>query len=84
MITALVNLVIYLVIVGCIFGLLLYLVSIAPIPEPWKGWLRFLVIAVGVIILIYVLLSMISGGGVTVKPPRLGEVAPITQPFLPA
>lgn len=69
----LVHLVIYLVVVGCILGLLLYLVSIAPVPEPWKGWLHFLVIAVGVIIAIYILLGLIGGG--SVPRVRLGAFA---------
>lgn len=60
MIQSLVNLVIYLVVVGCIIGLLLYLVSIAPIPEPYKTWLWFVVMAVAVIIIIYLLLGMIG------------------------
>ena len=60
MIGQLVNLVIYLIVVGCILGLLLYLVSISPVPEPYKGWLRFLVMAVAVIILIFILLSLVG------------------------
>lgn len=64
MIESLVALVIYLIVVGCILGLLLYLVSIAPVPEPWKGWLHFLVIAIAVIIIIYILLGLVGGGGV--------------------
>lgn len=63
MIASLVNLVVYLIIVGCIIGLLLYLVSISPVPEPWKGWLWFVVVAIGVLIVIYVLLGLIGGGG---------------------
>jgi hypothetical protein len=66
MITTLVNLVIYLIILGVILGLLLYLVRISPVPEPWKGWLWFVVVAIGVIIVIYLLLGLIGGG-----PPRL-------------
>lgn len=60
MIGQLVNLVIYLIVVGCILGLLLYLVSISPVPEPYKGWLRFIVIAIAIIILIFILLSLIG------------------------
>ena len=56
---ALVHLVIYLIVVGCIIGLLLYLVSISPIPEPFKTWLWFVVVAIAVLIIIfYVLLPM--------------------------
>lgn len=60
----LVNLVVYLIVVGCILGLLLYLVAISPIPEPWKGWLHWLIIVCAVLIIIYFLLGLISGGGV--------------------
>jgi hypothetical protein len=63
MIESLVHLIIYLIVVGCIIGLLLYLVNISPVPEPYKGWLRFVVIAVAVLIIIFVLLGMIGGGG---------------------
>jgi fumarate reductase subunit C len=64
---SLVHLVIYLIVVGCILGLLLYLVAISPVPEPWKGWLHFLVVAIAVVIVIYILLGLVSGGSV----PRL-------------
>lgn len=63
MLAQLVNLVVYLLVAGIIVGLLLYLVNISPVPEPWKGWLWFLVVAIGVLIVIYVLLGLISGGG---------------------
>jgi hypothetical protein len=58
---ALLNLVIYLIVLGCIVGLLLYLVSIAPIPEPFKGWLWFIVMAFAIIAVIYVLLGLLGG-----------------------
>ena len=60
MIASLVSLVIYLIVVGCILGLLLYLVSVSPVPDPYKGWLRFLVLAVAVIIIIYILLGLVG------------------------
>lgn len=60
MIGNLVHFVLYLIGIGCILGLLLYLVSIAPIPEPYKGWLSFVVLAVAIVILIYIILSLIG------------------------
>lgn len=60
MIGNLVNFVLYLIGIGCILGLLLYLVSIAPIPEPYKGWLWFVVMAVAIVILIYIILSLVG------------------------
>jgi hypothetical protein len=64
MLTALVNLVVYLLVAGIIIGLLLYLVNISPVPEPYKGWLWFLVMAIGILIVIYALINLIGGGGV--------------------
>jgi len=62
MLGTLVNLVVYLIVAGVIVGLLLYLVRISPVPEPWKGWLWFLVMAIAVLIVIYALLSLLGGG----------------------
>lgn len=67
-IEALVSIVVTLIILGCVVGLLLYLVSISPIPEPFKGWLWFVVMAFAVIVLIYVLIGYLPHGGV-----RLGR-----------
>lgn len=63
MLAQLVNLVVYLIVAGIIVGLLLYLVNISPVPEPWKSWLWFLVVAGGVLCVIYALVGLISGGG---------------------
>lgn len=59
---SLVHIVVYCIVVGCILGLLLYLVNISPVPDPYKGWLRFLVLAATILIIIYILLGFISGG----------------------
>ena len=59
---SLVHLFVYLIIVGCILGLLYYLITIVPIPEPFKGWLRILLIVIVVLALIFWLLSMVGGG----------------------
>ena len=62
-IETLVSLVVTLIIIGCVVGLLLYLVSISPVPEPFKGWLWFVVMGVAVLILIYVLIGFLPAGG---------------------
>ena len=66
----LVHIVIYLIVVGCVIGLLLYLVSISPVPEPFKSWLWFFVVAVAVLIVIFYILLPLAG-----SPPslRLGK-----------
>jgi phosphoglycerol transferase MdoB-like AlkP superfamily enzyme len=58
---ALVHIVIYLIVVGCVIGLLLYLVSISPVPEPFKSWLWFFVVAVAVLIVIFYILLPLAG-----------------------
>lgn len=45
-----------LVVVGIVFALLRYLVGRAPIDEPWKGWIQFLILAVGILVLIIILI----------------------------
>jgi hypothetical protein len=59
--SSLVHIVIYLIVIGCVIGLLLYLVSISPVPEPFKSWLWFFVMAVAVLIVIFYILLPMAG-----------------------
>lgn len=52
-----VDIIVGLIVFGCIFGLLYYLITIVPIPEPFKGWLLILLQVLGVLGLIGVLLQ---------------------------
>ena len=61
MIESLVHLVLYLLGVGVILAILLYLVRSSPLDEPWKGWLHWLVIAIACVIIIYVLIGLVGG-----------------------
>jgi hypothetical protein len=61
-IASLVHLVVYLIIIGCIVGALLYLVSISPVPEPFRGWLWFAVMAIAILIVIFYVLLPMAGG----------------------
>jgi hypothetical protein len=61
MITQLVYFVLYLVIVGAILGLLIYLVD-QFVPQPFHRIARMVIIVLGVIILILMLLSLIGEG----------------------
>jgi hypothetical protein len=56
-IKGIVNVIVGLLIFGCIFGLLWYLIEIVPIPQPYKGWLLILLQVLGVLGLIGVLLQ---------------------------
>ncbi len=71
MLNTLVYFVIYLIVVGCIIGLLLWLIDAVPIPEPFHRIARIGVIVIGVLIVIFLLLSIIDGGPTKF---RLGEI----------
>ena len=60
MIAGLVALVVYLLIIGLIVWLLLYLIDNIPLPEPFHKVARVVVIAVGVLILVYLLLGALG------------------------
>ena len=71
MLNTLVYFVIYLIVAGCIIGLLLWLIDAVPIPEPFHRIARIAIIVIGVLIVIFLLLSIIDGGPTKF---RLGEV----------
>ncbi len=57
-----VYLVVFLIVAAIVFGLLDYLVRTAPfVPEPWKPTIRWVIVALGVLILIGILLSFLAG-----------------------
>jgi len=60
MIGQLVQLVVYLLVVGAIVGLLLWLVDYIPVPEPFNKWIKVVIIVVSVLIIIFVLLGLIG------------------------
>jgi hypothetical protein len=60
MIVALLYLVIYLIIVGVVIWLLLYLVDNIPIPEPFHRVARVAIMVVGVLIVIVLLLNFVG------------------------
>lgn len=62
MVTGLVYLVIYIAIVAAICGLLLWLLSEAPfIPDPFRGIVRFAIIAIFVLIVVLLLVNALPG-----------------------
>jgi hypothetical protein len=64
MLDQLVHFVLYCLVAGAIIGLLLYAVAISPVPEPFKGWLRFAVIIIAIFVIIFLLLGLVGGGGI--------------------
>jgi hypothetical protein len=57
MITALVHLVIYIIVLGLVVWLLLYLIDVIPLPEPFSRIARIAVMVIGILIAILVLLQ---------------------------
>jgi len=62
MLNTLVYFVIYLIVAGCIIGLLLWLIDVIPIPEPFHRIARIAIIVIGVLIVIMLLLSLVGEG----------------------
>lgn len=55
--------ILYLVVAAIVFGLLDYLIRTAPfIPDGWKPVLRWILAALGILVLIGILLSFLGGG----------------------
>jgi ribose/xylose/arabinose/galactoside ABC-type transport system permease subunit len=53
----LVSIIVTLVVLGCIVGLLAYWINKSPIPEPYKGWIRFVLLTLVILVLIGMLLQ---------------------------
>jgi hypothetical protein len=63
MIEALVNIVIYLIVLGLVFWLLDYVIRILPIPDPFRSVARTVLIVLMCLVLIVFLLQFVQGGG---------------------
>jgi hypothetical protein len=65
-----VDVIVGLIVFGCIFGLLYYLILIVPIPEPFKGWLLVLLKVLVVLGIIGVLLQFAGYPIIKSGPPQ--------------
>jgi hypothetical protein len=63
MIVGLVNLIIYIIILGLLFWVLQYAISAIPLPEPFAKVAQVLLILVAVVIVIILLLQLVGGAG---------------------
>jgi hypothetical protein len=61
MIGVLINLVIYLLVIGLILWLLNYLIDNLPMPDPFRRVAKIVLMVVGVLILIILLLGLVGG-----------------------
>lgn len=61
MVTSLVALLIYLLVIGVVIWLALYIISVIPLPEPFGRVARVVIVVIGCLILIMLLLGMVDG-----------------------
>ncbi len=57
---SLVSLFVYVIILACVLGIVLWILSIVPIPEPFKGWIRIAILVLCGLVVIYWLLSLVG------------------------
>lgn len=63
-----VNLVVYMIIIGIVFGLLFFLVDRAPfIPPEWKTVIKYVIIFIAVLFLINLLLGLVGHPIITLR-----------------
>jgi phage-related holin len=59
-VSTLVALLVWLIVIGCIFGLLTWLVQVIPLPEPFAKIARVVLAVVAVLIVISLLLNLVG------------------------
>lgn len=68
----LVNLVVYILVLGLVLWLLQYLINYLPMPEPFRRIANIVLVVIGVVLLIGLLLSLVGEGG-PIRLPRVGS-----------
>ena len=58
--TGLINLLVWIIVIGCIFGLLWWLIGYVGLPEPFNKVARVVLAVIAVLILINVLLGLVG------------------------
>lgn len=64
MISALVTIIIYIIILGLLYWLAMYVIDNVPMPDPIQRVARVLVVVVCVIVVILLLLQLVGGAGI--------------------
>ena len=70
MIPALINLIIYLLIVGILVAIIYWVIDAIPLPPPINRLVKIVLVVLVALVIIVLLLQLIGGGGVQL--PRLG------------
>jgi hypothetical protein len=63
MIGALINLIVYLLIVGILLALVYWVLDAIPIPQPINRIIKIVVVVIAVLVLVLVLLQLVGTGG---------------------
>lgn len=73
MIPALINLIIYLLVVGILIWLVLYIVDAIPIPDPFNRIIKLVVVVLACLIIILLLLQVLGLGGGGINLPKVAQ-----------
>lgn len=60
-IATLITLAIWIIIVGLVVGILYWIITSSPLPEPFKTWGGWAILAIGALVLLYKLVSLLGG-----------------------
>lgn len=73
MIAALINLIIYLIVLGLLYWLVVYVIDTIPIPDPPNRFIKLALMVLLVLIVIVLLLDILGGGVGGLGLPKLTE-----------
>ena len=75
MVAALINLIIYLLVLGLLYWLVLYVIDTIPIPDPPARIIKIALMVLMVLVIIMLLLQLIGAGG-DLRLPKLAQYIP--------
>jgi hypothetical protein len=66
MIPALVNLIVYLLVIGILLALVYWVIDVIPIPQPINRIIKVIIVVLAVLVIVLLLLQLVGGGGISV------------------
>jgi hypothetical protein len=64
MIAVLINLIVYLLIVGILLALVWYVLDAIPIPDPINRFIKLAIVVIAALVIVLLLLQLVGGAGV--------------------
>lgn len=64
MIPALINLIIYLLVIGILLALVYWVIDAIPLPQPINRIVKLVIVVLAVLVIIMLLLQLVNGGGI--------------------